>query len=167
MSELCPPCGTSGNPSMGPYQRHYYRLGSVIRNTVSQAQELLCGIWRHQLCDGLRFARDYFEGLGAPGTREEKVGEIEFHDGSKIPMTVTKVKAKVQSVGLPQSLGELCIELARDNILRLSFTTWKWVPFVSAGIGRDIQKLRETMYHKHTDPKQERLYRLIDKVRNT
>jgi hypothetical protein len=31
--------------------------------------------------------------------------------------------------------------------------------------GRDIQELRTKMYHKHTDPKQERLCRLIDLVR--
>jgi hypothetical protein len=31
--------------------------------------------------------------------------------------------------------------------------------------GRDIQELRTKMWHKHIDPKQERLYQLIDKIR--
>lgn len=39
MSELC----------MGPYERHYYRLGRVIRDTVKQAQELLFWGGLHRL----------------------------------------------------------------------------------------------------------------------
>ena len=33
-------------------------------------------------------------------------------------------------------------------------------------IRRDIQDLRRALFHKHTDPKKERLYQLIDKIRN-
>ena len=158
----------------GPYENHYYRLGSVIRNAVSQAQDTLCGIWKHQFCDGLRSARDYFEGLGAPGTREEKVGEIEFHDGSKIPMTVTKVRAKVQPVGPPKSLGELCIELRQELLPGFVIEyddTVDWLNRDAVYILRnEIQELRRAMYHKHTSPEKERKTakseRLIELVRN-
>jgi len=164
MSELCPPCGTSGSPSMGPYQRHYYRLGSVIRNTVSQAQDTLCGIWKHQFCDGLRSARDYFDGL----CREQYI-----HMNN--PETGETLWTAIQKPGPPQSLGELCIEIEQHSMESAMSTERRWKglftvkPFIDTS-RRDIQELRKTMYHKHTSLRKERktarLERLIELVRN-
>ena len=139
---------------MGSYQRHYYRLGSVVRNTVNQAQDTLrrmsSGDYHHKWSDWR---------LANP-------------DWTVSNYIVTHHFAVTQ----PKSLGELCIELAQEN---LKFDRWYdtpdglgvvhewgWRPYIAG----DIQKLRETMYHKHTDPEKERktakLERLIELVRN-
>ena len=144
----------AGKPYVKP--KYNYPLGSVIRNTVSQAQDTLCGF---KLGPNRRALSDYW--VYYPG----------FHGGD--------------TSNYPQSLGELCIELAQETLLegvsvvpafpghRVAYIEWTQItdrfPNLEVNISisrRDIQKLRETMYHKHTDPKQERLYRLIDAVRN-
>jgi hypothetical protein len=75
----------------------------------------------------------------------------------------------VHPAGLPQSLGELCIELAQDDIS--SIYTYFAESGQLAGQKRDIQELREKMYHKHTDPEKERrtarAERLIELLRVT
>ena len=142
----------------GPYENHYYRLGSVIRNTVSQAQGLLCDL------DWSRYEQ---------GCRDS------FHDMGWMGPGLT----------YPKSLGELCIELAQETLLegvsvvpafpghRVAYIEWTQItdrfPNLEVNISisrRDIQKLRETMYHKHTNPEKERKTakseRLIELVRN-
>ena len=122
--------------------------GLVIRNTVSQAQDTL-----------------YRLKLGRERQRW---------------IAVVDRLRPVQPAGPPQSLGELCIELAQDSWCRsnmgsplrriwintnLENSVFPILPRMVATT-RDIQELREVMYHKHKYPKEERLYRLIDAVRN-
>jgi len=125
------------------YADHYYRLGSVIRNTVSQAQDTL---YR------LKLGRERHRWIAV----------------------VDRLRP-VQPAGPTQTLGELCIELHVGKILLpcvrerqscgwTQITTTFSNPY-NPTIRRDIQELREVMFHKHKDPKQERLYRLIDLVR--
>jgi hypothetical protein len=119
---------------MGSYQRHYYRLGSVIRNTVSQAQDTL-----------------YRLKLGRERQRW---------------IAVVDRLRPVQPAGPPQTLGELCIELAQNFIMDLEqYNKNVPIPYPPEPIRRNIQELRRVLYHKHKDPKEERLYRLIDLVR--
>jgi len=132
------------------YADHYYRLGSVIRNTVSQAQDTL-----------------YRLKLG--GETQHIVDCIDRHYGGG---------------NYQQSLGELCLEVVNEVISRGANENpagpgvrWEKViwdmdcEYLGLSIKdmtvsrRDIQELREVMYHKHKDPKEERLYRLIDLVR--
>ena len=148
----------AGKPYVKP--KYNYPLGSVIRNTVSQAQDTLCGF---KLGPNRRALSDYW--VYYPG----------FHGGD--------------TSNYPQSLGELCIELAQETLLegvsvvpafpghRVAYIEWTQItdrfPNLEVNISisrRDIQKLRETMYHKHTSPEKERktakLERLIELVRN-
>jgi len=123
---------------MGSYQRHYYRLGSVIRKTVSQAQDTL-----------------YRLKLGRETQRW---------------LDVVDRLNPVQPAGPPQTLGELCLEVESDRLRFGVLLAEYWGANVGQLMGktpicRDIQELREVMYHKHKDPKEERLYRLIDLVR--
>ena len=95
-----------------------------------------------------------------------------------------KQVAHCHDMAPPQTLGELCIELARDRIRYIQQGINDgliWWPsdkplkatdivgeyeYSGYRIAGDIQALRRAMYHKHTDPKKERLYQLIDKIRN-
>jgi hypothetical protein len=146
----------------GGYSDHYYSLGSIIRDTVRYAQNALCGL---QLGSISRRLRDYYDPPGQYETRKEICGKVTFGDGTTAPLVFTKIKANVHPAGLPQSLGELCIEVAQDSFRNRQ----RWNPpariLYEEKCRRDIQELRTKMYHKHIDPKQERLYRLIDLVR--
>ena len=95
-----------------------------------------------------------------------------------------KQVAHCHDMAPPQSLGELCIELARDRIRYIQQEIDDgliWWPsdkplkatdivgeyeYSGYRIAGDIKDLRLAMYRKHTDPKKERLYQLIDKIRN-
>ena len=84
-----------------------------------------------------------------------------------------KQVAHCHDMAPPQTLGELCIELAQNRIREVAEDDYlSYLNFVTGQtsddwpIRRDIQALRRAMYHKHTDPKKERLYQLIDKIRN-
>ena len=161
MSELCPPCGTSGNPSMGPYQRHYYRLGSVIRNTVSQSQDTLCRI---QLGHIQRMLNDHY----AKEVSDRTNYHTNDHETGNPIWSTTPGWATEESKnrGLyPKSLGELCLEIHADRLRKAEkdgYAYWEWY--------EDVDKLRLAMYHKHTNPEKERktakLERLIELVRN-
>ena len=128
---------------MGSYQRHYYRLGAPVREIVRRGQDTL---YRLKL-----------------GRERQHIADM--------------IETAYGGANWRQSLGELCIELAQELIL---------VPFCKltpdgAGVmtgkyyyphvRRDIQELREKMYHKHTDPEKERqaarAERLIELVRVT
>jgi hypothetical protein len=113
----------------GNYVDHYYSLGSVIRNTVSQAQDTLCRIWWGAKKREWLDYQDMF--MYSPGT-------------------------------YPQSLGELCIELAQTKVRN---GVKYGIQFDVGREKRDIQELRTKMYHKHTSPAVERCERLIDLVR--
>ena len=149
MSELC----------MGPYQRHYYRLGSVIRNTVSQAQDSIC--------------RLYF----TPFLAEIREQAKRLDEDGKYIAFLTGAREDYVWPEPPQSLGELCIELAQEEISYsgpvgcFGYTgivgepgepiyEYRFCPYVRRrgpiDVSRDIQKLRETLYHKHTKPVKER-----------
>jgi len=112
----------------GDYKDRYYELGSVIRKTVSQAQDTLYRL---------------------------KLGRETQH-------IVDCLDRCYGGENYPQSLGELCIELAQTKVRN---GVKHGIQFDVCLEKRDIQELREVMYHKHKDPKQERLYRLIDLVR--
>jgi len=127
--------------------------GLVIRNTVSQAQDTLYRL---------------------------KLGRVR-----QCWLDVVERLNPVQPAGPPQTLGELCCEVVNEVIVQGTNETpaksgekWEKViwdmecPYFGITLKdmtvsrRDIQELREVMYHKHKDPKEERLYRLIDLVRN-
>jgi hypothetical protein len=66
----------------------------------------------------------------------------------------------------PQTLGELCLEIHAQK--------WRNAKMLAEPLGMyfdydvatwEANELRRVLYHKHKDPKQERLYRLIDLVR--
>lgn len=66
----------------------------------------------------------------------------------------------------PQSLGELCIELAQNGLGFDNARLFRYHKLnITNKIRRDIQELRRVMWHKHTDPKKElfeqRLERMI------
>ena len=76
-----------------------------------------------------------------------------------------KQVAHCHDMAPPQTLGELCIEL-HEQMWRNGRNTPFWM-FYDYGVSIDgAYTLRRAMYHKHTDPKKERLYQLIDKIRN-
>ena len=84
-----------------------------------------------------------------------------------------KQVAHCHDMAPPQTLGELCIELAQNRIREVAEDDYlSYLNFVTGQtsddwpIRRDIQELRRVMYRKHTDPENERLYQLIDKIRN-
>ena len=92
-----------------------------------------------------------------------------------------KQVAHCHDMAPPQTFGELCIELAQEQILHpYGEYTWYYGSLIASGgrvlygkdwfvkdCRRDIQAIRRALYRKHTDPKKERLYQLIDKIRNT
>ena len=132
---LLRPGGETMSMMKGPYENHYYELGSVIRNTVSQAQDTLYRL---------------------------KLGRVR-----QCWLDVVERLNPVQPAGPPQTLGELCIELAQNFIMDLEqYNKNVPIPYPPEPIRRNIQELRRVLYHKHKDPKEERLYRLIDLVRN-
>ena len=100
-----------------------------------------------------------------------------------------KQVAHCHDMAPPQTLGELCIELAQETLLSQvehygesrDFRVFldesgKFIMYFYEKLEnlpesykitrRDIQALRRALYRKHTDPKKERLYQLIDKIRN-
>lgn len=89
---------------------------ATIRETVREAQEVLAGMAMHRFCDGLRAARDYFDGLSFPVRRAPTY---------------------------PQSLGELCIELAQDDMAKYAAEG-----LFARGLLEDIQTIRRDMYHR-------------------
>ena len=106
--------------SKGPYENHYYALGEPIRNIVKQGQELLCS-----MNTGLnrRALSDYW--VFYPG----------FHGGD--------------TSQYPQSLGELCIEIAQDTMRQITIE-YNTPPGFWGTWPTDLQALRELLYHKRT-----------------
>ena len=117
----------------GPYENHYYRLGSVIRNTVSQAQDTL---YR------LKLGRETQQWLD-----------------------VVERMRPAKSMGPPQTLGELCLEVSRPVVDKAYQEDGLTIEFVDMYPKVVYDALRRVLYHKHKDPKEERLYRLIDAIR--
>ena len=105
-----------------------------------------------------------------------------------------KQVAHCHDMAPPQTLGELCMELAQEAMLEkqeagiteysigIVKKEWTW-PYNDSlppdewaksmyelcrlrVSRRDIQAIRRALYRKHTDPRKERLYQLIDKIRN-
>ena len=116
------------------YADHYYRLGSVIRNTVSQAQDTLCRL---------------------------KLGRVR-----QCWLDVVSRLNPVQPAGPPQTLGELCLEVSRPVVDKVYQEDGLTIEFVDMYPKVVYDALRRVLYHKHKYPKEERLYRLIDAVRN-
>ena len=154
----------------GPYENHYYRLGSVIRNTVSQAQDTLCRI---QLGHIQRMLNDYY----AKEVGDRTNYHINDHETGNPIWSITPGWATEESKnrGLyPKSLGELCIELRQELLPGFVIEyddTVDWLNRDAVYILRnEIQELRRAMYHKHTSPEKERKTakseRLIELVRN-
>lgn len=65
---------------------------------------------------------------------------------------------RIHPIQYPQSLGELCIELAQDRLLKIRRTQDGIPVVVKDGIAwyeppipivRDIQELRQAMYHRN------------------
>ena len=141
---LLRPGGETMSMMKGPYENHYYELGSVIRNTVSQAQDTLCRL--------------------------------------KLGRETQEIQAKIDRLFYgdcwPQTLGELCIELAQDGFLKWHTggdpchenvrRWWKWRGLLEKdGMSvsrRDIQELRTLMYHKHKDPAKELKMQRIERM---
>ena len=119
--------------SKGPYENHYYHLGDVIRGTVREAQDTLCRV------NLGRERQNYWFG----GTH----GEFD--------RWLMDNHASWPGTSYPQSLGELCIELAQNSLVYTDVTAipdgWVKTTYFRRGLQRDIQELREKMWHKHTD----------------
>jgi hypothetical protein len=131
-----------------PYVKPKRLTKGVIAGTIRDAQELLYGLRQHLFCDGLRSARDYFDGLSASWMHLNNP-----ENGETFWTAIEK------PAGLPKSLGELCIELAQDRIRRAHNTTTNimnviargghLVQFDLRGLQKDIMELRNKLYHKH------------------
>jgi len=79
------------------------------------------------------------------GTRKEVGGFITWRDGTATSLIYTWPKAIVAEIQYPQSLGELCIELAQERIARYG----KRFPQSAARYSHEsIQALRTAMYHR-------------------
>ena len=99
----------------GPYENHYYALGEPVRNIVKQGQELMSTLHRSwYIFHGDAWMYNGRISLLPPG-----------------------------EIQCPQSLGELCIEIAQDRLPWLRQMPWE----IEAS-RRDIQTLREYLYHK-------------------
>ena len=72
----------------------------------------------------------------------------------------------VQPAGPPQTLGELCLEVSRPVVDKVYQEDGLTIEFVDMYPKVVYDALRRVLYHKHKYPKEERLYRLIDAVRN-
>ena len=145
----------------GPYENHYYALGEPIRNIVKQGQELLCAVRAGVFYQDLLSARDYYDSLYASWTH------INNPENGKTLWAIDKSRV---NTAYPQSLGELCIELAQDKYLRWQIDIdygLLWMPSQDPerdnglrnpddviGLGAetrsDIQALRELLHHKRT-----------------
>ena len=182
---------------MGSYQRHYYRLGSVIRNTVSQAQDTLCGLGKQ--VEEYEKWRVSDLGPDYSGDGHAYFYNTPAHQNFALGWWKTGAGIIVEEKpGPPKSLGELCIELAQETLLegvsvvpafpghRVAYIEWTQItdrfPNLEVNISisrRDIQKLRETMYYKkknhcvgdgiydNTEYFQNQLDQLIEKERKT
>jgi hypothetical protein len=161
----------AGKPYVKP--KYNYPLGSVIRNTVSQAQDTLCRI---QLGHIQRMLNDHY----AKEVNDRTIYHINDHETGNPIWSTTPGWATEESKnrGLyPKSLGELCIEewqnlaLGEIELLRLYHPWENDFRGYPTNYSRDeIKELRTLMYHKHTDPEKERKTakseRLIELVRN-
>jgi len=125
------------NLSKGPYENHYYALGEPIRNIVKQGQELLCT----KVTNRPPLIRKYIPPIGKP-----------------IPVY------SYPPVTYPQSLGELCIEIAEEKLLAYK-VHGKMTDLIKEHIERvgvfgikitkwfprsELDTLREHLYHKRT-----------------
>jgi len=129
---------------------------SIIGSTVREAQELLC---KCLFCSSHRYNLD----LATLFPR---------YTGSPYPIShATKYVICEYPISPPQSLGELCIELAQKQVYCPSFYHYKgqkirigfeYLDFIR----RDIQELRTKMYHKHTDPIREQFEQARDYFSN-
>jgi hypothetical protein len=128
------------------YADHYYSLGETVRQTVKEAQDIL---WRLGLCI-------YYQNYWFGGT---------YGDYNRW----LTGKESYPRVDYPQSLGELCIEMAQDKYLRWQMDIEYGLIWIQSndptrdnglrnpdqiyGFGtetrRDIQELRRSLYHKH------------------
>jgi len=132
------------------YADHYYSLGETVRQTVKEAQDILARLAYHKYAEEIR---------------EQQAEGREY-----TKRALLRAGAIVSwPAGPPQSLGELCIELAQDKYLGWQMDiedgliwvqsddseseNWLKNPDQIQGFGtetrRDIQELRIAMYHKH------------------
>jgi hypothetical protein len=104
---------------------HITKRTTVIHDTVREAQELLSGMASHLFCEQLRSAIRYIDSLC-----DDRVPE---------------------DMSYPQSLGELCIELAQDSVRYWGEGTEKGTMGrnFAERLSRDIQDLRQLLYHKN------------------
>ena len=125
------------------YTNHYYALGEPIRNIVKQGQELLCAVRAGAFYQDLLSARDYYDSLYASWTH------INNPENGETLWAINKSRG---NTAYPQSLGELCIELAQDYIRIMakpaleSYKRWPGTPWK---LTTDLQILRELLYHKN------------------
>jgi hypothetical protein len=107
-------------------------MGAVIRETVGQAQKLLCALIRGR---DRKMLADDADACSFDYVKDKWVGNIQY----------------------PKSLGELCIEVAQEKILspdiKISsdgnwhYTMTTYYVF-NQTIRRDIQALRRAMWHR-------------------
>ena len=131
------------NMSKGPYENYYYSIGEPIRNIVKQGQELMCAVKLGMLYQDLLAELDYYDLLCASWTH------INNPENGETLWAIDKSRG---NTAYPQSLGELCIELAQDYIRIMakpaleSYTRWAGTPWK---LTTDLQILRELLYHKN------------------
>ena len=124
----------------GPYENHYYELGETIRETVAAAQESLAELGLHGPYSS-RELRSAGMGCIPPGTE------------------ILPVKWVVsQDMAPPQSLGELCLEVASEcnngpaGIHRNVLSWRKWAKLLEKDglncTAQDMRDLRRAMWHK-------------------
>ena len=136
------------NLSKGPYENHYYSLGEPIRNIVKQGQELLCKL-------GKQIASYEKWRVSDMGPDYDGDGHAYFYNTPAHQnwalgwwRTGAGIVVSEKPIGLPQSLGELCIEIAQDTMrqITIEYNTppgfWRTWP-------TDLQTLRELLYHKN------------------
>lgn len=125
------------------YSEHYRKLGEPIREIVRRGQDILTAGRRHM---SYRYNRALYEHCGR-------------YSGHPTHLNI------IQPVGLPETLGELCIRLAQDRLSRRF--SWQLrgyhVPWKEAyDVRGDIRQLRELMWHKHRGPQET----MIDETRD-
>ena len=143
------------NLSKGPYENHYYALGEPIRNIVKQGQELLCAVRAGAFYQDLLSARDYYDSLYASWTH------INNPENGETLWAINKSRG---NTAYPQSLGELCIEIAEEKLLAYK-VHGKMTDLIKEHIERvgvfgikitkwfprsELDTLREHLYHKRT-----------------
>ena len=136
---------------------HPTTVGDIVR----LGQDMLCGMHEneanHQIRDHIR----HYMACHQPSytMTNEETGAIYYTPFSS------------ELAGPPQSLGELCIEIAQDYIMFdqgfvpgadcwLNARPGRYVgtlngPGKLSEIRGDIQQLKQAMWHKHTDPEEE------------